>query len=624
MRDEVSRTPADANANEGSTPQTQRPPDQRPGTDEALGGFLTELLALQCRCCRAKGGAVLQLNGDGSFRPIALYPAGQVEQEQQLWLQRSATAAKQLFSTGASAIVPVDGGLQTHAIVAPLRVTGQDRLLAALLVKTADKTALEGARQLLELTALLVGMTQEHLSSHGKDVALQKLHKAMEVLAGINRQSRFRGVAMALCNEMASQWQCERVSLGFLKGRYVQVKAMSHTEHFSRKMRLVQDIEAVMEECLDQDCDTVYPSSTEATYITRAAGELSDHHGQRALMSLPLRQQDGRPIAVLTLERVASQMFTDEEAEAIRLACDLCASRLLNLHHYDRWIGARAAANARRALAVVLGAQYTWAKLAVLGGFAFVLFLVFAKGWYKVKAPFVFEAISQYKIAAPFDGFIKSVSVEVGDGIMEGQTALAELDTAELRLQLASAKAEQAGYLKQADAAMRDGKTAEAQIAQAGADKAQAQMDLLSYRISQARILSPVTGTLVTGDLKRQIGSPVEVGKVLFEVAPLDSLRAEVYVSEDEVSDVAVGQQGYLATATYPGDRIGFVVERVNPAADVVNNRNVFKVRAKLSENRPWMRPGMEGVAKVTIEKRHYAWIWTRKVVNWIRMKLWL
>ena len=461
------------------------------------------------------------------------------------------------------------------------------------------------------------------MSSHGKDTALQKLHKGLEVLAGINRQNRFRGVAMAFCNEMASQWQCERASLGFLKGRYVQVKAMSHAEHFSRKMRLVQDIEAAMEECLDQDCEVVYPSSADATYIARAAGELSDHHGPKTLMSLPLRQ-DGRPIAVVTLERVAGQAFTGDEAEAIRLACDLCAPRLLNLQHYDRWIGARMAANARRGIAVVLGAQYTWTKLAVMGGFVLVLFLVFAKGWYKVKAPFVFEAISQYKIAAPFDGFIKSVDVEVGDRIEEGQTALAELDTAELRLQLASAKAEQAGYLKQADAAMRDSKTAEAQIAQANADKAQAQMDLLSYHISQARILSPVTGTLVTGDLKRQIGAPVETGKVLFEVAPLDSLRAELHVSEDEVSDVAVGQQGYLATATYPGDRIGFVVERVNPAAEVVNNRNVFKVRAKLSESRPWMRPGMEGVAKVTIEKRPYAWIWTRKVVNWIRMKLWL
>ena len=612
MRDELYRTS-----------QAEGPSDQPVTSQGALGGFFTELLALQCRCCRAKCGAVLQLDGGSSFRPVALYPSAQIDQEQPQWLRSSAAAAGRASSPGAATVVPIDGDPQAHAVTVPLQIAGHDRLLATLLVKGTDKTILEGARQLLELTALLVGMTQEHLSQHGQDTALRKLHGALEVLAGLNRQSRFRGVAMAFCNEMASQWQCERVSLGLLKGRYVQVKAMSHAEHFSRKMRLVQDMEAVMEECLDQDCDVIYPAAADATYIARAAGEVSEHHGVKALMSLPLRQ-DGRPAAVVTLERVGNQTFTNEQTEAIRLACDLCAPRLLNLHHYDRWFGARMAANARRGLALVLGAQHTWTKLAVLGGFALMLFLVFAKGWYKVKAPFVFEAVSQYKIAAPFDGFIKGVDVEVGDSIVESQTALAELDTAELRLQWASAKAEQAGYLKQADAAMRDGKTAEAQIAQANADKAQAQMDLLSYRIGQARILSPVTGTLVTGDLKRQIGAPVETGKLLFEVAPLDSLRAELYVSEDEVSDVAVGQQGFLATATYPGDRIGFVVERVNPAAEVVNNRNVFKVRAKLSENRSWMRPGMEGVAKVTIEKRHYAWIWTRKVVNWVRMKLWL
>jgi len=55
-----------------------------------------------------------------------------------------------------------------------------------------------------------------------------------------------------------------------------------------------------------------------------------------------------------------------------------------------------------------------------------------------------------------------------------------------------------------------------------------------------------------------------------------------------------------------------------------VNDRNIFKVRVRLSEPPFWMRPGMEGVAKVSIGERPYIWIWTRKVVNWLRMKLWL
>jgi hypothetical protein len=32
----------------------------------------------------------------------------------------------------------------------------------------------------------------------------------------------------------------------------------------------------------------------------------------------------------------------------------------------------------------------------------------------------------------------------------------------------------------------------------------------------------------------------------------------------------------------------------------------------------------MEGVAKIRIGRRTYAYLWTRKLVNWVRMKLWI
>ena len=170
---------------------------------------------------------------------------------------------------------------------------------------------------------------------------------------------------------------------------------------------------------------------------------------------------------------------------------------------------------------------------------------------------------------------------------------------------------------------MRDGETAQAQIAQANSDKAQAQIDLLNYLIEQGKIISPISGAVVKGDLKRQIGAPVKTGDVLFEVTPLESLRAELLVPEDLIFDIAIDQEGYLATVSYPSQRIKFIVERINPMAEVVGNRNVFKVRVLLLETRSWMRPGMEGVAKVSIGKRRYVWIWTRRIVNWLRMKLW-
>ncbi len=622
MREEMLRTPASAKG--GFVSQAEGPSSASYGTTGPLGPFLDELLNLQCRCCRAKYGAILQMDGDkGSYHVVASYPSTQAAQEQRQWLERSAAMSGQAFSAGAGIVSSVDGDVRTHAVIVPLRITGYERLLTTLLVRTADKAASEGARQLLELTVALVGLTRQHLSWGRTDSTTGRLRESLAVLSAINQHQRFRAAAMAFCNEIASQWHCERAGLGLLRGRYVRLEALSHTEHFGRKMKLVQDIEAAMEECLDQDSEIVLPASPDATYISRTTAELAGQHGPTSILSLPLRHE-GSGLGVLLLQRPAEQPFQTEEIETLRLTCDLSTPHLANLRQHDRWVGARAAAKTRRGLAVLLGPEHTWAKLLSISLFALIVFLAFAQGTYKAEASFVLEATEQHTLCAPFDGFLKDVQVEVGDVVEAGQTVLAELDTAERRLQLAAARAEQAGYLKEMAAAMRDGETAQAQIAQANADRAQAQIELNGYYLQRAKILTPASGTVVTGDLKRQIGAPVKIGDALFEVAPLESLRAELRVPEDQIFDIAVDQHGYLATVSYPSRRIEFVIERIDPAAELVENRNVFTVRARLLEIQPWMRPGMEGVAKVTVGKRHYLWIWTRKLVNWVRMKLWI
>ncbi len=111
---------------------------------------------------------------------------------------------------------------------------------------------------------------------------------------------------------------------------------------------------------------------------------------------------------------------------------------------------------------------------------------------------------------------------------------------------------------------------------------------------------------------------------MLFELTPLVSLRAELLVPEEDVPQVAIGQHGRLATISYPDHKIEFIVERIEPMAQVINRKNVFRVRGRLMETENWMRPGMEGVAKVSVGKRPYCWIWTRKIIRWFRMKFWI
>jgi len=67
-----------------------------------------------------------------------------------------------------------------------------------------------------------------------------------------------------------------------------------------------------------------------------------------------------------------------------------------------------------------------------------------------------------------------------------------------------------------------------------------------------------------------------------------------------------------------------FVIERINPIAEVIDNRNVFRVRARILEQPEWMRPGMEGEAKISAGRRTYLWLATHRLVDWVRMKLWI
>jgi hypothetical protein len=101
-------------------------------------------------------------------------------------------------------------------------------------------------------------------------------------------------------------------------------------------------------------------------------------------------------------------------------------------------------------------------------------------------------------------------------------------------------------------------------------------------------------------------------------------LWAELYIPESSIANITTGQTGELACVGHPDKKIGFVIERIDPIAEVVDNQNVFRVRAGLNEHRQWMRPGMEGKARISAGKRSYLWIGTHRLVDWLRMKLWI
>ena len=630
----------------------QGPPDQ----------FLGELLSTQCRLGQAAAGSMVRLTmapvpaaaaggaaegeADGgaadekkkaarAMAPVqaevmAIFPTAPSKGTAPSWLAHAIELALKYPPGGGSHVhrlqvaEPTGGGPAAHhVVVVPVQTEHGFQGIQAFLIDTDDALTVQARRQRLELSVSLLSLYEMRQVLQRREADLRGLSTATRVLSAGNDHPRFRGAAMAVCNEFASRWRAERVSVGMLAGRYVKMKAMSQTEHLSRKMAMVQDIEGAMEECLDQDVEVIYPAGPEATVVNRAAGELSSRHGPSAVCSLPLRRGD-ETVGVVTLERDERDPFSLEEISFLRMACDLVAPRLVELGEVDQWFGARWARSARRGGAVLVGTKHTWAKLLAVALMAGVLALVLVPGTVRVEAPFKFQAVTQRSIPAPFEGYLQSVAVEPNDRVEAG-AVLATLDTAELQAEHARLYAERIAFEKEAARASMEDSQVDRQIAEAQRDNVSAQLAWIDWQIEHAVIKAPITGTVVVGDLKQQLGAPVAKGDVLFEVAPLDELRAELLVDDHKISDISgTGATGRLAAAAQPDVKLPFVVEVIHPIAEVVDGRNVFRVRVKLLESRPWARPGIEGVAKVDTFTAPIGWVWTRDAVNWVRMKLWL
>ena len=94
-------------------------------------------------------------------------------------------------------------------------------------------------------------------------------------------------------------------------------------------------------------------------------------------------------------------------------------------------------------------------------------------------------------------------------------------------------------------------------------------------------------------------------------------------VDERDIAHVAYGQRGELALTGATGANLPFTVKTVTSVSTAQEGRNFFRAEAQLEDSSARIRPGMEGIGKVSIGERRLVWIWTRNFVNWVRISLW-
>jgi multidrug efflux pump subunit AcrA (membrane-fusion protein) len=545
---------------------------------------------------------------------------------------------------GAIEVGSPDEGEPQFCLVTLLRNEGMAVAVAAVITRCRDQ---ERARQRLMSMQLVAGyfelyMIRRHVEQ-SRELAVRH-QNVLQLTTSVATAEGFEAAAMNFCNELSQRAGASRVSLGWMKGENVKVKALSHTEKFDKKQELIVKLQRVMEECLDQEEPVRFDADgTRSENVTREAESLCRQQGNNSVYSIPLRRR-AEIVGIVTLEFAPPTKLTDEVANALAVTSDLLAPQLYDRHENDRWIAVKVGKSIQNAAKVTVGPKHVLAKLIIFTLIVIGLVLADAipfvpiRPMYRVSAPFQFVAANKETKQAPFEGYLEKVHFKAGHSFRKGQV-LAEMRTDDLKFKLESARADAAAYWATYRKELADkanaGYVARSEVARYNAQKAEADAKLAEWQIAQAKVVAPFDGVVLSSELNDKVGAPLRQGDVMMEIEERGQpLKAELAVPERDIhyiremtdpkaSKDGVGWSGTLATNALPSRDIKFKVERIVPLGDAKDAENTFKVYVTLEEQPDFIKPGMAGEARIDAGRQRLFWIWTHRLVDWLRLKMW-
>ncbi|HEX2970938.1 MAG TPA: biotin/lipoyl-binding protein, partial [Tepidisphaeraceae bacterium] len=446
---------------------------------------------------------------------------------------------------GAIEVGSPDGGDAQYCLVTILSAEGQVIAVSAVVTRCRD---MERAKQRLVTMQFVAGYFElfslRRYTEHARMMA-DRHQNVLQFSGAVSNSEGYEAAAMALCNELSSRTGAVRVAMGWVKGKQIKVKALSHTEKFDKKQELVVGLQRVMEECYDQEEPTRYdPDGTSSQNVTRAAADLSRTQGGNIVLSSPLRRRD-EIVGVITLEFPPRHKLDEQVEGAVAVAAELLAPQLYDRYENDRYIWVKMGHSIRDLSKMALGPKHMGIKLLILSSIALIAFVCLFSPMYRVRAPFQLVAVDKRTISVPYEGILKEVYFKPGQSVKQGQV-LATMDTFQLQIELADAKAEVRSWRERARAAQPDPeKQADYNVAVQQMLKAEESVRLLEYKIAQSEIKAPFNCRILLGELYGRRGVTINKGEMLFEIAKADdanpkriAVEAELQISERDIQEV--------------------------------------------------------------------------------------
>lgn len=587
------------------------------GINTGLRNGVAHWLAWQCRMIVGvtRGAVYLPLETQDRLQMIEVWPGNgtgtptMLEFAESAWRTGRHVMRKAVDGDGADA--------EVHDFVA-LPVQRDDQVLGivTLVLQIRSDSQRKAVVQLIDWGAEWLQRTL--LGLHG-----DRREAANVVLAGITLVSSDLPLPLAvhrLCNLLADSLGAARVACGLVDGVQLDVVGLSGQVQFDRRLDHVDRLRAAMEECVDQGQSLLLPAPSRGkTGLTRAHARVLEQPGIAAVCSAPITVDDV-PVGALLLVRddgidpiLAAQLADVAQQVAPVLAMKRREAR-------SPW--RRLTAGLRQTGARLFGAGHWAAKLSLALVLLAVVTLTAVHTERRVAADSRIEGTVQRAIVAPVEGYLLESTPRAGDHVSAGQV-LARIDDRELQLERRKWESERDKHNKAYREALANRDRAEISLSRARVAQAEAELELLDELKARTVLRAPFGGTLISGDLTRSLGAPLERGQVLFEIVPEDSYRAVLLVEDRDMRGIEPGQVGELRLTGMPESAIGFEVERIVPLATADTSGNRFRVEARLVDPPAGLRPGMQGVAKVTTGRVSLMRAWTDDFVDRLRFRAW-
>jgi multidrug resistance efflux pump len=474
--------------------------------------------------------------------------------------------------------------------------------------------ATERKRVIAQAEALLATLTP----GVRERAARERLSLALEIVAACLEWEACGAASLSVATQLALRLSCDRVTIVFRDRDTPWIEAVSNSARIEHRSRWASTIGAAVTEAMDQGSAVCVPAPSDGlSFANLAHVRLRDEVSARSVWTVPFAGSG-------TGDRSAGAFcFESSRGVPDRATLELCediaglVGPVLEFRRRER----DSLPGRFRALMRPLRDRPVRRNFFVALAVAFAVFAL-TPGDFTIGARARLQGRVVRSMTAGVEGYLSEAHVRAGDLVKEG-SLLARLDDRDLQIEHRNWIGKSVQLEREYRDALARHDRSRSSVLDAQLAQARAEVDIAVARLARTELVAPFDAIVMEGDWSQNLGSPVERGEMLFELAPLDGYRIVLEVDERDISHVEVGQTGALALKASPGEPSTMTVQRIIPIAIAEDGQTFFRVEAHLDTPRSGLRPGMEGIAKLDAGRRQRIRVWTRPMVDAVRLWLW-